>query len=486
METPRFFFLLQTLLCDINERKATNQPTNNPTMPMPVPNRNHYRIRVPCFAFSLLLLAFANCCCCAITMHRGDNHAIVSLLASVTDRSRLDSMDCVSVDHPNASLEPFVCTNDSRLHSVNFSGQGLAGQLNSVHMASLDRLRSLDLSKNLLTSFNYADLERLKSLETLDLSRNKFSGDILAHVWALPKLVDCALISDLPVPGNCFAGSIAGSLSLCNTNGTRTMSLCVPHVRFPLALPKTTELAKTSTVTLETTGVPSANAEATSKRTHLSALAESSPVLRIPPTISAFKSESRERTSSTSAPVSQSQGIEATTSVETDAGDLGTVGSATDANELETDRARATASIHEPQRISLATAVVVSLLAAGVFLLLVSMCALLAMQVQIARTRERKERAEIMQVDCGPGQWSRRPMTEYVSDVDTDNEEIRAGEAREQQRGSVLEVYGRFPTRATVVYDQVFPPRKYGRSPYATSEELSNEYDIVPARKEDS
>ncbi|CAL2244701.1 unnamed protein product [Prunus armeniaca] len=120
-------------------------------------------------------------------------------------------------------LSPSI-TNLTHLTHLNLSHNSFSGPLPNDLFSSLSRLQVLDLSYNLLTSHLPVFSSKTTRLETLDLSRNLFNGSIVVPAAA------AATLTTFNVRKNNFAGSNPISF-FCN-NGSDHTSLTILDLSF--------------------------------------------------------------------------------------------------------------------------------------------------------------------------------------------------------------------------------------------------------------
>lgn len=144
---------------------------------------------------------------------------------------QLDSWDSKSLDSDGCPSNWFgiVCVN-GRVTALTFDNAGLVGDFNFAAITGLSMLRNLSLSNNQFTG-TIVKVGLFKSLEFMDLSRNKFHGSVPGLLIGLVNLVSINLSSNqfegafpsgfgklenlkyVDVRGNGFSGDITQLLS---------------------------------------------------------------------------------------------------------------------------------------------------------------------------------------------------------------------------------------------------------------------------------
>ncbi|KAG6588155.1 putative inactive receptor kinase, partial [Cucurbita argyrosperma subsp. sororia] len=109
---------------------------------------------------------------------------------------QLDSWDSKSLDSDGCPTNWFgiVCVN-GRVIALTFDNAGLVGEFSFAAISGLSMLRNLSLSNNQFTG-NIVKVGLLKSLELLNLSRNKFRGSVAGFSIGLVNLVSINLSSN--------------------------------------------------------------------------------------------------------------------------------------------------------------------------------------------------------------------------------------------------------------------------------------------------
>jgi hypothetical protein len=131
---------------------------------------------------------------------------------------------------PSSALK-FACANDGSVTHINWPDLRLNKQLPEQTASLLSQLPALvylNLSNNGLTG-DVSIIGASASLLTLDVSRNKLSGNALAYVAAsLPALATCVLqdLSSAAQATNCFSPSATSEQTLCNPNHFSPLPLC--------------------------------------------------------------------------------------------------------------------------------------------------------------------------------------------------------------------------------------------------------------------
>lgn len=149
-----------------------------------------------------------------------------------------------SVSPPNGRV---ACDFKGRITQLHLVRASLTGNLTST-ISVLTDLTYLNLSDNMLVG-GVRHLAALTNLETLDLSYNAISGDVLAVVESLPYLQSCVLQSPSPRDTNCFSGRLEANATRCNDARLSPLNLCKTYISRAVS----TTTATTTTTTTKTT-----------------------------------------------------------------------------------------------------------------------------------------------------------------------------------------------------------------------------------------